>query len=123
MWFLYLVLKSFSVGPTYVSEVLLSVRVTVAWYMIEVWRQLPLRGHECFCRQLHFLLSIVLHGCVTDSLRFQYALVVVVCDLFRVVHVAVTYLDSVSVEYFSELMYLFIYSVLFYFMRQHEFSF
>ena len=29
VWFLYLVLKSFSVSPTYVSEV--SVRVTVAW--------------------------------------------------------------------------------------------
>ena len=31
VWFLYLVLKSFFVSPTYVSEVLLSVRVTVAW--------------------------------------------------------------------------------------------
>ena len=31
VWFLYLVLKLFSVSPTYVSEVLLSVRVTVAW--------------------------------------------------------------------------------------------
>ena len=31
MWFLYLALKSFSVSPTYVSDVLLSVRVTVAW--------------------------------------------------------------------------------------------
>ena len=30
-WFLYLVLKSFSVSPTYVSVVLLSLRVTVAW--------------------------------------------------------------------------------------------
>ena len=30
-WFLYLDLKSFSVSPAYVSEVLLSVRVTVTW--------------------------------------------------------------------------------------------
>ena len=31
VWFLYLVLKSFSVSPMYVSLVLLSLRVTVAW--------------------------------------------------------------------------------------------
>ena len=31
VWFLYLVLKSFSVSPTYVSVMLLSWRVTVAW--------------------------------------------------------------------------------------------
>ena len=31
VWFLYLVLKSFSVSPMYVSEVLLSLRLTVAW--------------------------------------------------------------------------------------------
>ena len=31
VWFLYLVLKSFSVSPMYVSEVLLLLRVTVAW--------------------------------------------------------------------------------------------
>ena len=31
VWFLYLVLKSFSVSPMYVSVVLLSLRVTVAW--------------------------------------------------------------------------------------------
>ena len=31
VWFLYLVLKSFSVSPMYVSAVLLSLRVTVAW--------------------------------------------------------------------------------------------
>ena len=30
VWFLYLVLKSFSVSPMYVSVVLLSLRVTVA---------------------------------------------------------------------------------------------
>ena len=31
MWFLYLVLKSFSVSPMYVSVLLFSLRVTVAW--------------------------------------------------------------------------------------------
>ena len=31
VWFLFLVLKSFSVSPMYVSVVLLSLRVTVAW--------------------------------------------------------------------------------------------
>ena len=31
VWFLYLVLKSFSVSPMYVSLVLLSLRLTVAW--------------------------------------------------------------------------------------------
>ena len=31
VWFLYLVLKSFSVSPMFVSVVLLSLRVTVAW--------------------------------------------------------------------------------------------
>ena len=31
VWFLYLVLKSFSVSPMYVSVVLLSLRVTEAW--------------------------------------------------------------------------------------------
>ena len=31
VWFLYLVLKSFSVSPMYVSMVPLSLRVTVAW--------------------------------------------------------------------------------------------
>ena len=51
-------------------------------------------------------LAFVIHGCVTDhdGVRFQCALIVVVYDLFRVVHTAVTYLDSVSVEYFSELV-------------------
>ena len=31
VWFQYLVLKSFSVSPMYVSVVLLSLRLTVAW--------------------------------------------------------------------------------------------
>ena len=31
VWFLYLVLKSFSVSPMHISVVLLSLRVTVAW--------------------------------------------------------------------------------------------
>lgn len=49
-------------------------------------------------------LAFVIHSCVTDGVRFHCALVVVVYDLFRVVHTAVTYLDSVSVEYFSGLV-------------------
>ena len=49
-------------------------------------------------------LAFVIRGCVTDGVRFQCALVVVVYDLFRVVHTAVTYLNSVSVEYFSGLV-------------------
>ena len=57
VWFLYLVLKLFFVSPMYVSEVLLSVRVTITWQMVEVWRlQLPLSGDACFCWHLHFLL-------------------------------------------------------------------
>ena len=31
VWFLYLILKLLSVSPTYMSELLLSVPVTVAW--------------------------------------------------------------------------------------------
>ena len=56
VWFLYLVLKSFSVSPMYVSVVLLSLRVTVAWYITDDCRQFPSRGHVFFCRQLHVLL-------------------------------------------------------------------
>ena len=36
VWFLYLVLKSFSVSPMYVSDVLWSLRVTVAWEITNV---------------------------------------------------------------------------------------
>ena len=57
MWFLYRVLKSFSVSPMYVSEVLSSLRVTVAWQMTDDRRQFPLSGHEIFCRQLRDFLS------------------------------------------------------------------
>ena len=49
-------------------------------------------------------LAVVTHGCVTVNARIQYALVVVVYDLFRIVHAAVGYLDGVSVEYFNELV-------------------
>ena len=40
-------------------------------------------------------LAVVTHGCVTNNARIQYALAVVVCDLFRIVHAAVAYLDDV----------------------------
>ena len=59
VWFLYLVLNSFSVSPTYDSVVLLSWRVTVAWYITDFCRQFPLSGHVSFRRQLHVLLSLV----------------------------------------------------------------
>ena len=60
MWCLYLVLKSFSVYLMYVSVVLLSLCVTMAWYIIDDCRQFPLSGHVFFCRKLHvFLLLIV----------------------------------------------------------------
>ena len=36
LWFLYLTLNSFSVSPMYVSVLLLSCRVTEAWYIAEV---------------------------------------------------------------------------------------
>ena len=60
VWFLYFVLKSFSVSPMHVSEALLSLRLTVAWKITDDWREFPLSGHVIFCRQLHVLLSIVL---------------------------------------------------------------
>ena len=47
-------LKSFSVSPMYVLEVLLSLRLT------DEWRQFLLSGHVFFSRQLHVLLSVVL---------------------------------------------------------------
>ena len=49
-------------------------------------------------------LAVVTHGCVLVNARIQYALTVVVYDLFRIVHAAVAYLDGVSVEYFSDLV-------------------
>ena len=45
VWFLNLVLKSFSVRPMYVSVVLLSLHVTVAWQISDELRQFPLSGH------------------------------------------------------------------------------
>ena len=60
VWFLYLVLKSFSVGPMYVSVVLLSLRVTVAWQISEDWRHFPSGGHVFFCWQLQVQVSFVL---------------------------------------------------------------
>ena len=56
VWFLYLVLKSFSASLMYVSVVLLSFRVTVAWLITDDCRKFPSSGHAYFCRQLHVLL-------------------------------------------------------------------
>ena len=79
MWFLYLVLKSFSVSPMYVS-VVLSLRVTVAWFIIDDCRQFPSSGHVFFCRQLHVLLllmvavtAVVSSVCIgADRMRLLY---------------------------------------------------
>ena len=75
VWFLCLVLKSFSVSPMYVSVVLLSLRVTVAWYITDDCRQFPSSGHVFFCRQLHVLLlsvvaAAVLSICI-DAVRMR----------------------------------------------------
>ena len=43
-----------------VSEVLSSLRVTVAWKLTDDCRQFPLSRHVFFCRQLHDSLSTVL---------------------------------------------------------------
>ena len=51
-------------------------------------------------------LAVVTHGCVTVNAKIQYVLVVVVSDLFRIVHAAVAYLDGISVEYITELVVL-----------------
>ena len=37
-------------------------------------------------------LAVVTHGCITVNTKIQYVLVVVVSDLFRIVHAAVAYL-------------------------------
>ena len=44
VWFLYLLLKSFFANPMFVSVVLLSLRVTVAWLIGDDWRELPSSG-------------------------------------------------------------------------------
>ena len=59
MWFLYLFLKSFSVSPMYVSVVLSSLSVMVAWQIRDGRGQFPLSGHVFFCRQLQVLVSIL----------------------------------------------------------------
>ena len=52
VWFLYLVFKPFFVSPMYISVVLLSLRVMVAWLISVDWRQFPLSEHVFFCWQL-----------------------------------------------------------------------
>ena len=72
VWFLYLVLKSFSVSLMYVSVVLLSLRVTVAWQISDDWRKFPFSGHVFFCQQPQVLesfalvLSVVLSICMDE---------------------------------------------------------
>ena len=52
---LYLVLNVLSVSPMYVSSLLLSCLVTVAWYIMPEVRHCPFSGHGLFCRQLQLL--------------------------------------------------------------------
>ena len=77
-----LVLKAFSVSPMYVSEVLLSLRLTVAWSITDVRRQFPVRGHDFFCRQLHELLStelsVDLSVCL-DAFRIRLLWLSIIC--------------------------------------------
>ena len=79
VWFLYLVLKSFSVSLMYVSVVLLSFRVTVAWQTTDDCRQFPMSGHAFFCQQLHDLLFFVLSAVSSlecNGIRFRRVLFV-----------------------------------------------
>ena len=86
VWFLYLVLKLFSVSPMYVSVVLLSLRVTVAWRITDDCRQFPSGGHVFFCRQLHVLLLsmeaaaavVVLSICI-DAVRMRLLWLSIIC--------------------------------------------
>ena len=63
--------------------------------MTDDCRQFPLSGHA-FCQQLHVLLFFVCSACQV--------FVVVVDDLFRVVHAAVSDLDGVAIEDFTKLV-------------------
>lgn len=60
LWLLYLVLKRFSVMPTYCSVLLLSCLLTVAWYTIPFTRQLPFNGHVFLFLQLQLLILLLL---------------------------------------------------------------
>ena len=64
VWFLYLVLKLFSVSLMNVSVVLFYLHVMVVWKISDDWRQFPLSGHTFFCRQLQVFLSFVLMSSV-----------------------------------------------------------
>ena len=83
MWFLYLVLKSFSVSPMYVSVLLFSLRVTVAWQITDGCRQFPSSGHAFFCRQLHVLLLMVMAAAVSsaciDAVRMRLLWLSIIC--------------------------------------------
>ncbi len=55
---LYRVLNVLLVSPMYVSLLLLSCLVTVAWYIIPGVRHCPFSGHGLFLRQLHFVVVV-----------------------------------------------------------------
>ena len=58
LWFLYLVLKSVAVSPTYVSLLLLHVTVALR-YLRSLVRHSPCKGHVVFLGQLHFFSFLV----------------------------------------------------------------
>ena len=70
--------------------------------LLDDWRQFPLSGHVSFCRQLHVLFFCVVCGDFGVSGWIQDAFVVIVDDLFSIVHAAVTDLDGIAVECFSD---------------------
>ena len=73
-----LLLNSFSVSPVYLCWLFEIVSVTVALYTTHLVRQLPSSGHECFCRQLHSLLSSV-HSFILCSCSKRWLLLEIVC--------------------------------------------
>ena len=65
---------------------------------------MPLSGDAYFCWHLHFLLLSLTVALLLTRKFNMHALVVVVSDLFRIVHAAVAYLDGISDEYITELV-------------------
>ena len=66
----------------------------------------PSSWHAFFCRRLHVLFLMVAAAAVSSTCRdaVRVPFVMVVDYLFRVGHAAVTDLDAISVEDFSELV-------------------
>ena len=58
LWLANLVLNVFAVRPMYVWLSLVSLVVTVAWYIIDLVRHCPCTGQLFGCLQLHFLATL-----------------------------------------------------------------